>query len=375
MRVILTGGGTGGHLFPAIALAQKFKDCTTADILFVGSKKGQDRSIITRQGFTSKAMDLEGFKGKGILKKLSSLFKTIKGLFISISIIRGFRPDLVVGTGGYSSVPVVFMASIMGIKTVLLEQNVVPGLANRMLTPFVHTVFTAFKESISFFPEKKVMFSGNPIRREITAHKLIDSSKKGDRFNILIMGGSQGAHQINLAMIDALDHLLDIKDKINIIHQTGRKDLPVLEIAYNERRFSARVVRFIDDMGRAYSESDLVICRGGATTLSELMVCGKASIIIPFPDAADNHQEMNAEALEQKGAALVIRSGDLSGRYLADVIKGLYRDTKGLREMERAALIMSRPDATKLIVEECCRLVGESRLKIEYRETMVNSQL
>ncbi len=379
MRVILAGGGTGGHIFPALALAQEFTERNEKNsVLFVGSKRGLDKMIISKYGYPLKAMDMEGFKGKGIGKKVLSLLKLLKGLFTAFKILRDFRPDLVVGVGGYSSAPIVMIASLLRVKTVVLEQNLLPGLTNRLLSNFACIVFTSFEESDSYFPKTKTYFTGNPVRSEILSlyhdkssvenrseASCKHGSMKKEKFNLFVLGGSQGAHQINLAMIKVLDCLSDIRERIGIIHQSGKEDIDLLRNAYHKKGFSVEVTDFIDNIGDVYNKSDLVICRGGATTISELLVSGKASIIIPYPYAADNHQELNARALERKGAAVVMGVGGLKEKELATMIKDFFMNPGKIKNMENKALEMARPDATKIIVERCYSLIGKNVMRKE----------
>lgn len=379
MRVILAGGGTGGHIFPALALAREFIERGDKNsVLFVGSKKGLDKMIISKYGYSLKVMDLEGFKGKGIGKKVLSLSKFAKGLFTAFKILRDFRPDLVVGVGGYSSAPIVMIASLLRVKTVVLEQNLLPGLTNRLLSNFAAIIFTSFEESFSYFPKTKTHFAGNPVRREILSlyhdkssveNRRDDPCKHGsmdkEKFNLFILGGSQGSHQINLVMIKVLDYLSDIRERIEIVHQSGKDDIDLLRDAYHEKGFSCKVMDFIDNIGDVYNKSDLVICRGGATTIAELLVSGKASIIIPYPYAADNHQELNARALERKGAAVVMGVGGLKEKELAITIKDFFKNPKKIKNMENKVLEMARPDATKIIVDRCYSLVGKNVMKKE----------
>jgi UDP-N-acetylglucosamine--N-acetylmuramyl-(pentapeptide) pyrophosphoryl-undecaprenol N-acetylglucosamine transferase len=375
MRVILAGGGTGGHIFPALAIAQEFIERGDKDtVLFVGSKKGLDKMIISKYGYPLKVMDLEGFKGKGLGKKVLSLSKFAKGLFSAFKILRDFRPDLVVGVGGYSSAPIVMVASLLRVKTVVLEQNLLPGLTNRLLSNFACIVFTSFEESYSYFPKTKTHFTGNPVRSEILSlyremqgpeSSRESLSKDKEKFNLFILGGSQGSHQINLVMIKVLDYLSDIRERIEIVHQSGKDDIDLLRSAYHEKGFSGKVMDFIDNIGDVYDKSDLVICRGGATTISELLISGKASIIIPYPYAADNHQELNAKALERKGAAVVMGVGGLREKELAITIKDFFKNPEKIKNMENKVLEMARPDATKIIVDRCYNLIGKNVMKKE----------
>ena len=368
MRVILAGGGTGGHIFPALALAQEFIDRDDKNsLLFVGSKRGLDKAIISKYGYSLKVMDLEGFKGRGVGKKFLSLLKFTKGLLTAFNILRDFKPDLVVGVGGYSSAPIVMIASLLRVKTVVLEQNLLPGLTNRILSHFANIIFTSFEESYSYFPQTKTRYVGNPVRRDILSlyHEMQSSessreslSKDKEKFNLFILGGSQGSHQINLVMIKVLDYLSDIRERIEIVHQSGKDDIDLLRDAYHEKGFSCKVTDFIDNIGDVYRESDLVICRGGATTISELLISGRASIIIPYPYAADNHQEMNAGALESKGAAVVMGVGGLREEELALAIKDFFKKPEKIKDMGKKVLEMAKPVATKTIVEDCYNLIG-----------------
>jgi UDP-N-acetylglucosamine--N-acetylmuramyl-(pentapeptide) pyrophosphoryl-undecaprenol N-acetylglucosamine transferase len=382
MRVILAGGGTGGHIFPALALAQEFverdKDNT---VLFVGSKKGLDEAILSKYGFCLQVVDLEGLKGKGTKQKFISLIKAARGFFSALSIIRSFKPDLVVGVGGYSSGPVVMSAALMRVKTVVLEQNLLPGLTNRILSHCADRIFTSFEESYAYFPKGKTMFAGNPVRKDILSlfrghdgglkeRENFSGQGAGDvkeeaagerkKFTILVLGGSQGSHQINVVITKVMEYLSDIKERIRVVHQSGRNDLDLLREAYREKGFSCEVTDFIDDIGEAYRKSDLVICRGGATTLSELLISGKASIIMPYPYAADNHQEMNARALESKGAAIVMGVGGIKEEELALSIKDFFNNPQKIKDMETKVSKMAKPDATKTIVDNCYNLIGEN---------------
>ncbi len=345
MRVLFAGGGTGGHLFPGIALMAEFRREGVEDFLFVGSKKGMDSRIVRTLNIPYEGLPMEGFKGKGAVGKIRSLLKFGASILPSIRIVRRFRPHLVIGLGGYTALPVLLVASLMGRRTAIVEQNIYPGLTNRVLAPLVDHIFLAFDEALRFFPEGKARLVGNPVRREI----LEGRGSKDKRFTLLIFGGSQGAKGINGLVMDALDHLDDLKGSIAFIHQTGRGREEV-EARYREKGFRAEVVEFIDDMGKAYRRSHLVICRGGATTIAELTAIGKAAIIIPFPHATDNHQEMNALYLERYGAAWVLRERETEGRDLARLVRELYRNPSVIEEMEVRARALGRPDAATEIV-------------------------
>jgi len=267
-----------------------------------------------------------------------------------------FNPDLVIGLGGYVSGPVVLTAYLMGIKTAIHEQNTLPGLANRILAKIVHLIFVSFEYTLSCFPPGKTTLVGNPIRRQCL--KGVLSSPSQPPFTLLIVGGSLGSHQINSAMIDALHHLRPIQDKINIIHQTGEGDLISVKEAYQREGFSAEVVSFIDQIASAYQQANLVICRAGATTLAELMVHHRASILIPYPLAADHHQHLNAKVLVSQHAAQMIDSHQVTGKQLATLILQLYHHPEQLSEMERKVGNMGKPRAAQEMVDYCYTLIA-----------------
>ncbi|MBI3754546.1 MAG: undecaprenyldiphospho-muramoylpentapeptide beta-N-acetylglucosaminyltransferase, partial [Deltaproteobacteria bacterium] len=264
MRIVLTGGGTGGHLFPAIALAEEFKARKGCEILFIGSAAGIEKGIVPKHGYALELLDIQGLKGKG-LNKISAALKAAKAVFAAKKILKSFRPDVVIGTGGYSSGPVVLAARLLRIKTAILEQNSVPGLTNRILGRVVNKVFVAFDKSKKFFPGGRVILAGNPVRKELleTAASSQQPAVKDKKFTILIFGGSQGAKAVNTAFLDALEYLADIRDGMKIIHQTGDADYQTVKEMYERKGIKAEIFRFIDDMAEAYSHVDLVICRAG----------------------------------------------------------------------------------------------------------------
>jgi UDP-N-acetylglucosamine--N-acetylmuramyl-(pentapeptide) pyrophosphoryl-undecaprenol N-acetylglucosamine transferase len=274
-------------------------------------------------------------------------------------LLRKYKPDVVVGVGGYSSGPVVLAAWMQGVPTAVQEQNALPGLTNKILGKFVRVVFVSFDEAKPFFPARKVQLVGNPVRRALLENYL-RSKLAHDRFEILVFGGSLGAKGINSRMIDALAHLEDLKGEMHIIHQTGKNDLETVKQGYASRGFDASVVEFIDDMSKAYATSDLVICRAGATTVAELTVCKKAAILIPFPYATDNHQEINAKALVDTGAAVMFREKELTGEILAAKIRELKADPAKLKQMEKKAGLLGRPEAAKELADVCVQMMVDT---------------
>jgi UDP-N-acetylglucosamine--N-acetylmuramyl-(pentapeptide) pyrophosphoryl-undecaprenol N-acetylglucosamine transferase len=312
--MIVAGGGTGGHLFPGIAIAEEFLRRDPANrVLFIGTERGLEKKILGGLGFPLRTLKLEGLQGRGPVRVLSSLLKIPGSLLASFRILRTFQPAVVVGVGGYASGPAVLAARLMGLKTAIAEQNAFPGLTNRILGRFVHRIFVTFPASAHWFPASRTRVTGNPIR----ATFLADQTKNGKhdpRFTLLIFGGSQGAHAINRVVMEALGSLGHMKDQIRFIHQTGEKDREAVEDGYRERGFAAEVTPFITDMAAAYRAADLLLCRAGATSIAEITAGGKAAILIPFPFAVNDHQTRNAEILVRAGAAEMIPEKELDGR-------------------------------------------------------------
>ncbi|MCX8069837.1 MAG: undecaprenyldiphospho-muramoylpentapeptide beta-N-acetylglucosaminyltransferase, partial [Thermodesulfovibrionales bacterium] len=333
MRVIISGGGTGGHLYPAIAVAEQLlqidlpKKIKKTDILFVGSEYGIEKKIIPQEGFQIELLNVTGFVGKSVIKRLKSLYHFMVSFRKAFSILNTFRPKIVIGSGGYASVTMLLSATMKGIPTIILEQNTIPGLANKILGKFVDIVCITYEESSTYFPKYKIFHTGNPIRSRILsvdteqAYEIfpVDKNKK----TIFVFGGSAGAHSINKAVFEALPYLLDLKLYIQFIHQTGDKDYEDAIAHYKMAGFHSLVYKFIDKIPEAYKISRLLICRAGATTLSEITVAGKPAILIPYPYAASNHQEKNALRLEALGAAKVIKEKNLSGEVLSNEIRRL----------------------------------------------------
>ncbi len=349
MRILFAGGGTGGHLFPGIALMEEFERAGVREFLFVGSKRGMDSRLMRDLNIPCRTLPMTGFKGKGLIDKGLSMVRLIISSVIAAGLVLRFRPHIVIGLGGYTALPVVLSASLLGRRTVILEQNLIPGLTNRILSHFADRIFLSFEESLRYFPRGKAVFAGNPVRRELLEG---EGPCEGEGFTILVFGGSQGARGINRLMVEACHYLEDLKDSIRIIHQTGGSGRGAVEEAYRKRGFTAEVVEFIRDMGSAYRRSSLVVSRGGATTIAELTALGKPSIIIPFPYAADNHQEWNALYLEKHGASRVLREGETDGKGLAEAIRELYHNRTLLSEMGKRAKALGRPEAGSEIVRD-----------------------
>jgi UDP-N-acetylglucosamine--N-acetylmuramyl-(pentapeptide) pyrophosphoryl-undecaprenol N-acetylglucosamine transferase len=360
VKVLIAGGGTGGHLFPGIALAE---EVTTRhhgnEVVFVGTERGLEARVVPKEGYPLELVKVQGLKGKSLFAFLKALIALPLAFIESFRILARQKPDVVVGVGGYASGPVVLAAWLMGIPTAIQEQNALPGLTNKLLGRVVRVVFTAFEGARRFFPEKKVQLIGNPIRRKLMDNYL-RSHVAHERFSLLVFGGSLGARGINQRMIEALDSLGDLKDGLHFVHQTGKNDLEQVRQGYAEKGFQADVVEFIDDMSSAYAKADLVVCRAGATTLAELTVCKKASLLIPFPHATDDHQAVNAKALVDAGAALMFRESELTGQKLAETIRTLKSQPAQLKNMEKKAGLLGRPEAAKELADVCVDMMVQT---------------
>jgi UDP-N-acetylglucosamine--N-acetylmuramyl-(pentapeptide) pyrophosphoryl-undecaprenol N-acetylglucosamine transferase len=356
VKTIIAGGGTGGHLFPGIAIAEELIRRNPANqILFIGTDRGLEKRVLGPLGFPLAILKVEGIKGKETWGALKSLLKIPAALLTSFHIIKTFKPNFVVGVGGYASGPAVLAARLMGIKTFIAEQNAFPGLTNRILGHFACRVFLTFADSKRWFPEHKTILTGNPVRMTFIpgGNERIPGNKP---FTILVFGGSQGAHAINHAVLASLDHLIHLKDKMNFIHQTGDAELQKVEKAYREKGFKAEVYPFITEMAAAYRRADLLLCRAGATSLAEITAMGKASLLIPFPYAAADHQTKNAVAMANAGAAMMIPEKELDGVRLASAIEDLYLHQERITRMETASASLGRLNAAAAIVDVCMDL-------------------
>lgn len=351
LKWIIAGGGTGGHLFPGIALAEEIMTRHPEnEVLFVGTARGIETTIVPREGYRLELIDVQGLKGKGLFGLLRGLVRVPRALLQARAILKREKPQIVVGVGGYASGPLVLMASLMGICTAVQEQNALPGFTNKVLGRFVDAVFIAFEEARPFFAKRKLHLLGNPIRRALLDNYL-KPKIASPKFTLLVTGGSQGAHKLNLRVLEAMRELGDLPKGWSIVHQTGQRDREDVERGYRDLGIEAEVVDFIKEMPKAYARADLVVCRAGAATLAELTVARKASILVPFPFATDNHQEVNAQSLVKGGAALMFREAELDGARLAEVIRALHGDADKRQKMERAAGLLGRPEAAREIAD------------------------
>jgi UDP-N-acetylglucosamine--N-acetylmuramyl-(pentapeptide) pyrophosphoryl-undecaprenol N-acetylglucosamine transferase len=373
VRLIIAGGGTGGHLFPGIAVAEEVlaRDAVNS-VYFIGTGNPFETAVLGSKGFDHARIRIRGIKGKGLMQQLSALLELPGSIKHSIAILRKFRPDMVLGLGGYSAGPVVIGAWLLGIPRVLHEQNVLPGITNRLLACFADRIYVSFDNTRFKRFKQKIRVMGNPVRKEFLADitpSLGRSEKKGtmerSTFTVLIIGGSQGAHRINLAVVAALAHLAVDKNRIVFVHQTGETDETWVQKAYAEHGITATVRPFFDDMAAQYAKADMVICRAGATTIAEVTAVGKGVLFIPYPYAADDHQALNAQSLVSKNAAEMIREEDLGGKLLAQKIQTYVSSPQKLSSMAMKARQLGRPHAARMIVDDMYRLIGFKDSRIQ----------
>jgi len=352
INLIIAGGKTGGHLFPGIAVAQALKaESPHSQILFVGTESPFEISTLKTYGFTHKSIISRPIKGGNVFTKIFSTAIIFVSLIQSLIILAKFKPDFVLGVGGFSSFAVVLAAWMMKIPTAIQEQNSIPGITNRMLVRFTRTIFTAFETTKGMDLNPKTKYVGNPIRKENpgqTKAKPLMTDVSPHDFTILVTGGSQGATSINQAFTKAVK-LMDKTQGLHIIHQTGKKDVSHIREFYRHLKINAKVDAFFHDMPTIQDMADLVITRAGAGTISELSTKGVPAIFVPYPHAADDHQTFNAKILTDKGAAIVIADQDLTGSLLKETIQALRDDKKKREQISAAFKQLAMPDADKII--------------------------
>jgi len=356
-RVVLTTGGTGGHVFPALAVAEELKrrhaDC---DVLFVGGRHGREKEFAERAGLRFLGLPVRGVIGRGA-KAVGALAGLSLAVLRSWWLMLRFRPQAVIGFGGYAGFAPVLAARLAGIPCAVHEQNSWPGSANRLLGRWVDRIFVSFPDVHGFFDKAKVLETGNPVRDALVRQGGGSRKGEGPR-RLLVAGGSQGAHAINMAVVGALPGLAALG--LEIRHQTGEADLDAVREAYARAGMAdkGRVEPFIDDMAGAYAWADVVLCRAGATTVAELTVIGKPSVLIPFPQATHNHQQANARFLEQSGAALILEQKDLDKTDLAATLGEIFNSPERLARMADAARSLGRPDAAARLADAVEAMAG-----------------
>ncbi|MCA9773525.1 MAG: undecaprenyldiphospho-muramoylpentapeptide beta-N-acetylglucosaminyltransferase, partial [Myxococcales bacterium] len=357
MRVLIAGGGTGGHLFPGVAVAEEFlaRDPATA-ILFVGTARRMETRLIPALGFRLETIEIEGLAGKSLSQILKTLLALPRAFLQSIRIVKRFDPSVAVGVGGYAAGPVLCAARARGVRAAILEQNAVPGITNKLLGRVAQRVYLTYASTARFFAARKVRVPGNAIRKDLAARAGAPVTRAEGRA-LLVFGGSLGARAINEGMIAAAPHLARADRPLEIVHQTGPDDVERVEAAYRDAGLAAKVLPFIDDMASAYAAADLVIARAGAGTLAELAVAARPSILIPLARSAGNHQVMNARETERRGAARVIEEREIDPKALADTIVSLLADPDARARMAAAAAAEARPHAARDIVDDLLQLV------------------
>jgi UDP-N-acetylglucosamine--N-acetylmuramyl-(pentapeptide) pyrophosphoryl-undecaprenol N-acetylglucosamine transferase len=351
MRVLIAAGGTGGHIYPGIAVAQEImRRDPNSKVRFVGTARGLESRLVPQAGFELSLIESSGLKNVSSIARLRGILVLPKSFTSALSVIREFKPDVVVGAGGYVSGPVVMMAALLRRPTLVMDSNALPGWTNRVLARFVDRAAVSFDQALPFFRGKGVV-TGNPVRREF--FEIPPKQRNVEEFSVLVFGGSQGARAINEAMMSALPQLKAAPVRVRIKHQTGPADLERVKKAYEEAGFNddAEVSSYIDNMVTDFAAADLVVCRAGATTTAELIAAGKAAVMIPFPLAADDHQRKNAEALESSGAARMILQKDLSGERIAKEILELAQHPELVDAMEEAVRKLQRGDAAVAAVD------------------------
>ncbi len=348
---MIAGGGTGGHIYPAIAVAQEFvRRNPNRKVVFVGTQYGLEKTIVPKAGFPLEFISVGGLKGKGPLDVIMNIARLPFGFIQAVQVLGKHRPSVVLGVGGYSSGPVLLAARLVGYPTAIHEQNAFPGVANRLLAPIVTAVAVAFADAARRLKRRDAVITGNPIRKEFFEVKRQPTT--GTRQRLLVFGGSQGSQLLNETMIDALLFLYHMKEEFDIVHQTGPKEVEQVRAAYKASAFpNARVVAYLDPIVNEIAAADLIVSRAGAMTIGELAAVGRAAILVPFAAATNNHQELNARVVERAGGAVVITESQLTPERLATAIAQVLSNPQRAAQMGAAARSLAAPDATKKIVE------------------------
>lgn len=347
-NLIVAGGGTGGHVLAGIAIAQEWKSkFPNSKILFVGAKGGLEETLVPRAGLSLELIGLGSLKGVGITKKMKTILQLPRALWRAWGLIADFEPAAVIGVGGYASGPVVMMARLVSkARVAILEQNAVAGLTNRILSHFAHKIFLAFPAGKDQFPEHKTLVTGNPIRQEFSKLPMPTENPPV----VFVFGGSQGAMGINTLIIESLPLIKKRGLKINMIHQTGPKDYERVKAAHEHAQSGAQVEKFIYEMKETYAKAALLVCRAGASTLSEVASVGRPSILIPFPQATDNHQELNAQGFVSVGAAVLLKQGQTTAEQFVEVLSNLLDSPRKLAEMAEKSSQLFTKDAARNVI-------------------------
>jgi UDP-N-acetylglucosamine--N-acetylmuramyl-(pentapeptide) pyrophosphoryl-undecaprenol N-acetylglucosamine transferase len=345
MRIIIAGGGTGGHVIPALAIAQQLKKQFDAEVLFIGTARGIETRLVPQAGFSLELIQVGALKNVSLMTRAKTMFDLPRAIAASSRMLSKFDPEVVIGVGGYASGPAMVAAIRRRLPTLAFEPNVVPGFANRMIARWVSAAAVHFDETCRYFPHCRV--TGVPVRAAFFSI----ATKTDGPPTLLVFGGSQGARAINQAMIESLAGLCSKVPGVHVIHQTGQRDYERVMESYKASGISGEVHKFIDDMPGTFARADLLVCRSGASTVGEIAAAGKPAIFVPFPAAADDHQNVNARALERASAAVVVEESNLGAAYLVDTIAALIGDAGRLRSMSGAAKALAHPKAVEEIAE------------------------
>lgn len=366
MKIIISGGGTGGHIYPAITLINKIRqNVPECEFLYVGTSSGLEADIVPKENIDFKTIEVQGFRRSLSLKNIKIFLKSLRSVLKSYKIIKDFKPDVVIGTGGYVCGPVLMAASLMKIPTLIQEQNVIPGITNKILSKFVDAIAVGYKEAEKYFPKSKVVFTGNPIRDEImSAQKekgLQELGLEKDKFTVLIAGGSRGARSLNCAMVGVHKSFANNK-KIQLLHITGKDNYNTIvdklkNINIDHEKVSNIVIKpYLYDMPLAIAVADFAISRAGALGIAELTARGIPSMLVPYPYAAENHQEYNANIIAKNGAAVVVKDADISSGKIISIIEKFSEDNEALIEMKKASIKIGKPNASQVITDLIIKL-------------------
>ncbi|MDD9860470.1 MAG: undecaprenyldiphospho-muramoylpentapeptide beta-N-acetylglucosaminyltransferase [Nitrospira sp.] len=354
---MIVAGGTGGHVYPAIALAEALcRRAPGTSVTIVGTGRALEHIMMAEMPWKHTTLQVRGVVGRGFRAAVPALLALPGAVWQSIRVLRAAKADLVIGTGAYTSPPVVVAASMLGVPRVIVELNAIPGIANRVIGPLANRVFVSHEQAAGCFRADRVVVAGTPLRDAFVASP--PGAGSGHIDTILVCGGSQGAQAVNSAIIEAVQASSMIRERVTIIHQTGLHDLDRVTRAYRHMEVAAEVVPFITDMAQTLRRADLVIARCGALTLAEIAACAKPSILIPFPQATHNHQEWNARVVERAGGGIVMLQSELTGARLAQAIEEFLCHPERVRHMAEQSGRLRKTDSAGAIVDECYRLLG-----------------
>ena len=359
MKVIIAGGGTGGHLFPAVALGEEMiRERPNIALLFVGTSAGMEAKWLPKSGLRYELFEMHGIRGHSAIERVRASLEFLRGIALALALVRRFRPDLVVSAGGYASASMGAAAIITRTPLVLMEQNTRPGLANRMLWRFAKKICVGFSDNVGYFKSSKVVVTGNPTRGRYQPDR---SRGEGAPLQILVLGGSSGAHRLNLGVVGAFKIYGKSVINLHVVHQTGEADQGLVRRAYSEMQFKADVVPFIDDVPAAMHRADLIIARSGAMTVTDIVLAARPAVLVPYPFHKDMQQLHNARVLEKREGAIIVRDDDELAPNLARNLDALIKNPTRLIEMGERAHQEAHPDAAREVARICFDVAGVER--------------